>query len=368
MQAPGPTPAIEESPEPEIEESPEYVRTSLGAAIALGFSPGAFYRDARAYCVNLLLTYGDGCRANCAYCGLSRSRAGEYTDKSFIRVKWPVVRVSEVAERIGEIGDSAGSRGEVEVRRVCISMVTHPRAAADVVRVAMAIRSRSDVPISGLLTPTTLARSDLEAMKNAGIDRIGIAVDAATQGIFDVLRGHGVRGPHRWESYWKALAEAVEVFGRWMVGCHLIAGLGETEQEMAGAIQMAHDMGVVTHLFAFYPEHGSAMECHERPSLESYRRIQLARYLINEGIARCEDFSFDGGGTITGYGIPRDKLESVVGLGLPFITSGCPGKHGELGCNRPYANERPGEPIRNYPFPPDEQDIEEIRAQLGLSM
>ncbi|HHV63172.1 MAG TPA: radical SAM protein [Firmicutes bacterium] len=355
MRAPGPAAAVE--------ESPEYVRTSLGAAIALGFSPGAFYRDARAYCINLLLTYNDGCRANCAYCGLSRSRAGRYTDKSFIRVKWPVVRVSKVADRIGRIGGLAGSRGEV--RRVCISMVTHPRAASDVVRVATAIRSRSDVPISGLLTPTTLTRSDLEAMKDAGIDRIGIAVDAATRELFDVLRGHGVRGPHRWEGYWKALAEAVEVFGRGMVGCHLIAGLGETEREMAGAIQAAHDMGVVTHLFSFYPEHGSAMERHERPSLESYRRIQLARYLINEGIARYEDFSFDDRGTITGYGIPRDRLEEVVGLGLPFMTSGCPGKHGELACNRPYANERPGEPIRNYPFPPDEQDIEEIRSQLG---
>lgn len=344
-----------------VAESPEYVRTSLGAAMALGFEPGVFYRNARAYCVNLLLTYTNGCAANCAYCGLARSRRGRYEKKSFIRVKWPVVRLSDVAARIAQLEGSPG-----EVRRVCISMVTRRRAAADIVRVARRIRAVSSVPISGLLTPTLLTTADFHAMKDAGIDRIGIAVDAATEALFDRLRGHGVRGPHRWDRYWSALGESVEVFGRWMVGCHFIVGLGETEHEMTSAIQKAHDMGVLTHLFSFYPEPGSAMEDHPRPELASYRRVQVARYLINHGIARCDDFSFDEAGTITGFGIPRQDLVATVESGWPFVTSGCPGKNGEIACNRPFSNERPGEPIRNYPFLPDKSDLLEIKAQLGL--
>ena len=39
------------------EESPEYVRISFAAAITLRFMPGKFFRDAKLYCLNLLLAY-----------------------------------------------------------------------------------------------------------------------------------------------------------------------------------------------------------------------------------------------------------------------------------------------------------------------
>jgi len=54
-----------------VGESPDYVRISLAAAITLGFYPGRFFRDAKLYTLNLLLTYNDGCLGKCAYCGLS---------------------------------------------------------------------------------------------------------------------------------------------------------------------------------------------------------------------------------------------------------------------------------------------------------
>ena len=41
--------------------SPEYLRMSLAAAMTLGFKPGLFYRNAKLYCINLLLTYRSGC-------------------------------------------------------------------------------------------------------------------------------------------------------------------------------------------------------------------------------------------------------------------------------------------------------------------
>ena len=66
----------------EQKESPEYLRTSTAAAMTLGFIPGRFYRDAKLYCINLLLTYRGGCKANCAFCGLSRDRIGEDEEES----------------------------------------------------------------------------------------------------------------------------------------------------------------------------------------------------------------------------------------------------------------------------------------------
>ena len=54
-------------------ESPEYLQVSLAAAMTLGFSANTFYRNAFPRCINLLLSYDDGCYARCAYCGLSNT-------------------------------------------------------------------------------------------------------------------------------------------------------------------------------------------------------------------------------------------------------------------------------------------------------
>ena len=67
--------------------SPEYVQVSTAAAISLGLMAGQMHRCACTHCLNLLLTYPEGCRANCAYCGLARHREADrdYADRNFIR-------------------------------------------------------------------------------------------------------------------------------------------------------------------------------------------------------------------------------------------------------------------------------------------
>jgi biotin synthase len=71
--------------------------------------------------------------------------------------------------------------------------------------------------------------------------------------------------------------------------------------------------------------------------------------------------TFDKNGTLTDFGIPVDPL---IESGEPFMTSGCPGRDGKVACNRPYGNERPSGPIRNFPFRLEPEDIEEVRRQL----
>ncbi len=336
--------------------SPDHVRLSLAAAMTLDLVPGLFYRNARLGCINLLLTYPGGCAANCAYCGLSNARVGEYEDKSFIRVAWEVYALDEVIGRIVE--------RESYLARACVSMVTHRQAPADMREVVSRIRSRSSTPISVLITPTPLSREDLVAMKDAGADRVGIAIDAAREGIFDDMRGEGVRGPHRWERYWAFFEEAIEVYGRDMVGSHFMVGLGETEREMAEAMQRIRDMGGVTHLFSFFPEPETRLTDWPQPPMGQYRRMQLARYLIDEDVGRADRFGFDADGALVSFGIPDDELERVLASGEPFMTSGCPGEDGCVACNRPYANSLPGPDIRNFPFQPSEEDLEKVRSEL----
>ena len=338
-------------------ESPEFIRMSLAAAMTLGFKQGLFYRNAKLYCINLLLTYGGGCSARCAYCGLSRKRPGEYKAKSFIRVSWPVYPLVEIIERIG--------KRQGRVKRICVSMITHKRAMEDTKKICKRLRSEFDIPVSLLITPTILSRDDLIAFKAAGADKIGVAIDLATQALFDRYRGRGVGGPHKWQTYWHCLAEAIEVFGEGNAGSHFMTGMGETEREMCQAMQRVKDMGGDTHLFSFFPEGKSQMSNHPVPPIEQYRRIQLARYIIDQGLNRADSFRFNKEGRVANFGMTGEFLDRLIDSGEPFRTSGCEGYDGEVACNRPFANSRPGPHMRNYPFPPNRGDIQCIRKQVN---
>jgi len=107
--------------------SPEYVQMSTAAAITLGIMQGRMYRTSCTRCLNLLLTYPEGCRANCAYCGLARHREAErdYADRNFIRVDWPAVPLGQAIDIVAR--DGAAS----PFHRMCISMITHPRSDED---------------------------------------------------------------------------------------------------------------------------------------------------------------------------------------------------------------------------------------------
>ena len=333
--------------------SPEYIQTSLAASLTLGLQQGAFHRNAKLKGLNLLLHYEEGCSGRCHFCGLSRSRREGPRGKTFIRVDWPIYTLGEIIER---------SKTKDQIHRVCISMITHPRALKDTLYIIQKFKEETSLGISVLVSPTLIHDNrSLEAMKKAGADRVGIAMDAATYELFDRLRGKGVNGPHRWEHYWNVVRMAARVFGRFYVGIHLIVGLGETEKEMVEAIQKGQDMGAYTHLFSFFPEKGSPMENHSPPPLGQYRRIQLARWIINEALGSVNQMKFDETGRLVDFGM---EVSPLIQTGEPFMTSGCPGRDGKVACNRPYGNERPSGPIRNFPFMPEPEDIEEIINQL----
>jgi len=335
--------------------SPKYIQTSLAASLTLGLQQGSFHRNAKLKGLNLLLHYEEGCLGRCHFCGLSRSRREGPRGKTFIRVDWPIYTLREIIEK---------SKMKDQIHRVCISMITHPKALEDTLYITKRLKEETDLPISVLVAPTLICDHNfLGAMKNAGADRVGIAIDAAILELFDRLRGKGVEGPHRWEHYWDVVRMAVGVFGKFHVGIHLIVGLGETEKEMVETIQKGQEMGAYTHLFSFYPEKGSPMENHSPPPISQYRRVQLARWIINESLGSLNQMKFDETGRLVDFGM---EVTPLIHTGEPFMTSGCPGRDGKVACNRPYGNERPSAPIRNFPFMPEPQDVEEIKNQLGI--
>ncbi len=340
-------------------QSPEVVRMSLAAAMTLDFAPGTFYRNACLSCINLLLTYRSGCAAKCAYCGLSGAKEKrQNSSKSFIRVTWPAFTVDEIIAGI--------IRRQQRVKRICISMLTNSRAPRDAAEICRRLRQAIDIPVSMLVSPTILTRRNLEELRDAGADKIGVAIDLATPELFDHYRGSNVGGPHSWKRYWQCLGESLEIFGRGMAGAHFMVGMGETEKDMCRAMQQVHDMGGNTHLFSFFPEGGSPLAHRLPPPIDQYRRIQLARWLIDNDRTHQQFFTYNERGALTGYGLAKAEMDAIIDTGEPFRTCGCTGHDGEVACNRPYANSRPGPGIRNYPFKPEESDIRHIRLQMGL--
>lgn len=346
-------------------ESPDFVQTSLAGAMALGLERGSFYRNAYPGSLNLLMTYPDGCRANCSYCGLARERSAEPEDATFIRVKWPTFELSKITEILAHPNREAAG-GVRRIGRICVSMITHPRAETDCVEMVRRLVSPGGVPVSVLVSPTLIpdAESFFRRLKDAGTDWVGVAVDAATPEIFAAMRGAAVGGPHHWKTYWTALEKAVQVFGRDHVSVHFIVGLGETEEEMVQAIAKAGHCGAQAHLFSFCPEPGSALAGLRPPSFGHYRRIQLAAYLLNNRQIESRAVEFEGG-RIIGFGRPLSELLGEdLAAGKPFMTSGCPDRKECLACNRPFGNERPGPVLRNYPFWPDENDLAAIKGEI----
>jgi biotin synthase-related radical SAM superfamily protein len=346
--------------------SPEYVQMSTAAAITLGVTAGRMHRTSCTRCLNLLLTYPEGCRANCAYCGLARHREAErdYADRNFIRVDWPAVPLEQTIDIVAKDGENS------PFHRMCISMITHPRSDEDTVTVLKQWTARIDpkaIPVSILSNPTTMTRADVQRLHELGADIFTVALDAATPEIFDRTRGKGVQSPHSWKKYWEILMDARDIFGPQKFGAHIIVGMGETERDVLELVQRLVDLGGHSHMFCFFPEKGSLMDHLPATPRDQWRRVQLARYLIDYREIRFESMRFDDSGRVVDYGISESELQAIVGEGIAFRTSGCPGKFADdiSACDRPYGDSPPSN-IASYPFQPNGNDLRTIRKQLKI--
>jgi biotin synthase-related radical SAM superfamily protein len=337
-------------------QSPEYARISTATAMSLGLIQGRFYRGAKNRCANLLIHHHEGCAANCAYCGLNKRRSGACDEKTFIKVQWPLLSMDAIIEAINE--------GPPYVKRTCISMITNGRCPRDTIAMTERLRKETTLPISVLISPTVLKVDHLHAIKESGADKIGVAIDLATPELFDLYRGQAVSGPHRWEQYWQTVSDGIEVFGRRNVGIHLMVGMGETERQMVSTMERAWVLGAVNHLFSFFAEPGSTLEHRPQPQWAAYLRIQLARYLLEEGAVSISSMAFDREGHIVDFGLPYDEVMEIIALGSPFMTGGCVDEDGEVACNRPFGNCLPGEKQWNYPYPPNEEELDLIRRHI----
>lgn len=291
---------------------------------------------------HFLAYYENRCSANCKFC--PQARGSTSSPQMLSRVLWPRFNMEEA---ITALKESAS-----EFRRVCVQAVNYPNVVEDLCEITKMIKDACSLPISVSSQP--LVKNEMKKLAEAGVERVSVALDAATSELFRKIKGDG----YTWDGHIEALDNARTIFGE--VSTHLIVGLGETEEEMTRTIQFLHDRGIAVGLFAFTPVTGTFLSGHPRPDIASYRRIQLARFLVASGVCRDEQICFEGG-RIVSFGAERDLFDRAVNSGEPFRTSGCPD------CNRPFYNESPRGPIYNYPRKPTQGEIALIRDQLALT-
>jgi len=313
------------------------LNVSIGTAAVLGLAD--IVMDAAPTTAYLML--GGRCVMDCAFCAQARSSQASALKLS--RVTWPEFDQAQTLARLAK----AVERGDI--RRCCLQVTVAEGYFERTLEVVRAVRATCDVPVDAAILPTDMAQ--VEELLAAGVDHIGFGLDAACERVFRRVKdGH-------WARSLALIEETARRFpGRGAV--HLIVGLGETEQEMAEMIQRMHDLGLVVGLFAFTPIRGTRMEDVPPPPISTYRRMQVARYLISNNLARIGDFTFSTTGQLLSYNLPN--LPEILADGVAFQTSGCPD------CNRPFYNERPGGPMYNYPKPLTLQQIEAAIEELGV--
>jgi biotin synthase len=280
---------------------------------------------------------GQRCRRNCSFCAQARESAADVAALS--RVTWPAYEAEAVAQAI------ARAYRQGAIGRACFQVTTAPGYREATQAAVATLAEHTAVPICasiGLASPDEIA-----PLLNAGAQRVSMALDAACPRVYREVKGGD------WHQAVELLEDAARVHpGR--IGTHLIAGLGESEREMAACTQRMADAGITVALFAFTPVRGTAMAHRQPPELGHYRRMQVARRLIVEGLARAEQFGYDAAERLIHYGPAMPWLADWLRDGETFRTSGC------AHCNRPYYNERPGGTVYNYarPLTPDEANAQ----------
>ena len=282
------------------------VLLSLGSAVKIGLKKGTPLVDQR----TCYLMMEGQCNAGCFFCIRSKE------ESKLSRLPWYSFDLEKAIPHI-----------ESNFERICIQSVNHDNFIFEIKEIISKFSKKLPISVS-------LSLRNYEGIENlyGDVDKIGIGLDCARKDIFKEMKPY-----YSWEKTWKGLRASSEIFGNFNVICHLIAGLGETEEEMINVFQRLYDIGIYPSLFAFTPIKGTYYENLSSPNISSYRKLQLARYLITSDIKRFEDFSFNKGKIV------YEKEDLFQLRNEIFITRGCPS------CDRPFYNESPKGPIYNFP-------------------
>jgi radical SAM protein (TIGR04043 family) len=142
---------------------------------------------------------------------------------------------------------------------------TSDRGAAYLAECAQAIKQRVGLPIQAQCEPPD-DFGWFQKLKDAGVDSLGMHLEAITPSVRAKIMPGKAEVPV--EYYFQAFVAAVEVFGRGQVSTYLLAGLGDSLEELVAGCDRLIQVGVYPFVVPFVPITGTPLEHHPAPSSE----------------------------------------------------------------------------------------------------
>ena len=229
------------------------------------------------------MRYGDTA-TSCQFCAIGQSLEAGRT----IARKTPaqLAEVAAAAVRLDGIKHMVMTTGTPN---------TSDRGAAYLTECAKAIKSSVHLPIQAQCEPP----DDFiwfEHMKAAGIDSLGMHLEAADPKVRSLIMPGKATVPV--EYYFKAFAAAVEVFGWGQVSTYLLAGLGDSLENLLDVSARLIQIGVYPFVVPFVPITGTPLANHPAPKSEfmftlyervggMLQRAGMSSEEIKAGCAKC---------------------------------------------------------------------------------
>jgi radical SAM protein (TIGR04043 family) len=188
----------------------------------------------------------------CQFCAIGQSLAAGRT----IERKTPA-QLAEVAKAAVELDG---------VKHMVMTTGTPPgtdRGAALLVESATAIKAAVHLPIQGQCEPPD-DNAWFARLRTAGLDALGMHLEAATPDVRARIMPGKAQVPL--DRYFDAFAAAVPVFGRGQVSTYILAGLGDSADDILATCQKLIGLGVYPFVVPFVPISGTPLESQSPPT------------------------------------------------------------------------------------------------------
>ena len=221
---------------------------------------------------------------SCQFCAIGASLARKAT----IAEKTPaqLAEVAKVAVELDGVRHMVMTTG---------TPGTPDRGARVLADCAQAIRDEVDLPLQAQCEPPA-DFAWFERLHQAGVDSLGLHLEAVTERVRARIMPGKAEVPIG--VYMEAFEAAVDTFGWGQVTTYILAGLGDTEEEILAMCRRLIGLGVYPFVVPFVPIKGTPLERHPAPSPVLMESVlsELSRLLdlaglsssrIKAGCGRC---------------------------------------------------------------------------------
>jgi radical SAM protein (TIGR04043 family) len=222
--------------------------------------------------------------AACRFCAIGHSlEAGRTVARKTPRQLAEVAEVAVHLDGVKHMVMTTGTPG------------TPDRGARYLAQCASAVVAAVALPIQAQCEPP--ADDDwFHVMRSSGIVSLGMHLEAVTEAVRRRIMPGKAEVPV--SRYLRAYESAVAVFGRGQVTTYILAGLGDTPEDILAICKVLAGIGVYPFVVPFVPIRGTPLEAHAPPEPRAFqdliagvaaivREAGLSRESIAAGCGRC---------------------------------------------------------------------------------